>query len=136
MLALDIGMRRTGVAFANVQMGVPLALDTIVHTSTSQLVVSVRAIVRERQIDAMVAGLPLLPDGSEGGQSAFVRSVVSALSILHIPISLLDERCTTTQGAATDPDATAAVSLLHMAIQRLNLAEHDLGHAAKDDRIE
>lgn len=111
VLALDVGRRRTGAAFADGADGVPLALQSIEHASVRQLVAAVASIVRERAADRIVLGLPLLPSGAEGEQAAYVRSVAHALSPLGLPIAFLDERYTTDKGAS-DGDAKAACEIL------------------------
>ncbi len=118
VLALDIGKRKTGVAFGDSSIGVPLALETITHASTGALLRAVRSIVSEKHIDRIVAGLPLLPSGAEGDQARYVRTVASALEEIGVPVSVLDERYTTPPPGETDGDAAAAVELLRMALQR------------------
>ncbi len=118
ILALDIGMRRTGVAFADDADGVALALTTIAHRSSRDLVSAVQTIVEERGIDGIVFGLPLLPSGEEGKQSGVVRSVGKQMTRFGIPLHYLDERYTTQDYPGYDGDASAAVSVLQMALQR------------------
>lgn len=111
-LALDIGTKRTGVAFLDEVTGIPLPLDTIAHTSVEELVAAVHRILGERKIDRLIVGLPLLPSGAEGSQARFVRSVASKLSSLSLPVEFKDERYTTPRSKASDPDAAAACNLL------------------------
>lgn len=100
-LALDIGMRRTGVAFLDDAVGIPLPLDTIHHQSTEELVDVVSTLVQARGIDQLVIGLPLLPSGEEGSQVELVRAVAAQFEAFNVPIKFVDERYTT--GKRTPP---------------------------------
>lgn len=113
-IALDIGMRRTGVAFLDARTGVPVPLETIDHKSIGQLVECVLQVASERNADRFLIGNPLLPDGTEGRQSRFVRDVVSVMEHkITIPVLLVDERYSNRpRHKDLDPHAAAAISLL------------------------
>lgn len=131
-LALDIGMRRTGCAFADDQTGIPLPLTTLHHTSVEELLTQLQSLIASRRIHHLVIGLPLLPDGSAGEQAAWVRGVADRLSSLGLSHTLLDERYSTDplkprgkgQSQDYDRDAAAACALLAIYLQRN--AEKDL----------
>lgn len=124
ILALDIGKRRTGVAFMSDSTQVPLPLETIAHTTEQQLILRVQAIVTERAVDRLLVGLPLLPDGTEGEQAQYVRAVTEQLQNFVPSVQFLDERYTTVSvrskktlrhsppPSAYDGDAAAACALL------------------------
>jgi len=116
ILALDIGMRRTGVAFVDEDIGVPLPLDTLRHTSRSSQIRAIEELIRERRAERIIIGLPLLPSGEEGAQAKFVLSIVASLEKAGVEITLLDERYTNKRGNTGDPDAFAAWNLLQTAI--------------------
>lgn len=118
LLALDIGMRRTGIAFCSGETDVPVALDTFAHTDTAALVEHVLALVRKRELDRIVCGFPLLLSGDEGSQCAFVKSVVDQLEASGIAVSLLDERYSTPNISGIDGDAAAACQLLLTFLER------------------
>lgn len=113
ILALDIGEKKTGVAYADSDIGVPLTLPTIRHRSGKELNAALGPILVQRRVTAIIVGLPLLPSGKEGSQAKRVRVVVASL---HLPegtkVTYFDERYTTPRGAFADPDAEAACSLL------------------------
>lgn len=123
-LALDIGKRRTGVAFLPESTGVPVPLETIAHTSEAQLIERVTHIITDRGVGQLVIGLPLLPDGSEGEQALYVRAVADTLRAAVPSILFRDERYTTVKvhsakharhsppPSSYDGDAAAACALL------------------------
>ncbi len=122
-LALDIGKRRTGVAFLDEETGIPLPLDTLHHTSETELVTQVAAVSRSRDIAKIIVGLPLLPSGKEGEQAHYVREVADRLIHEGFKVTFLDERYTTKQSMLspiearissknTDGDAAAACAIL------------------------
>lgn len=112
LLALDIGTRRTGVAYYDDATKIVLPLDTITHTSVEELLTKVEKVIALRMINHVYIGLPLLPSGVEGAQASSVRSFGSRLQRAGIPHSFVDERYTTPRGKDSDGDAQAACSLL------------------------
>ncbi len=118
ILSLDLGKRRTGVAFADDAMGIPLAVDTVQSKNEEDLVGQILLLCDERDIDIIVIGLPLLPSGVEGEQSAFVHFIGDRLEQTGIHIEYLDERYTTSKDTSFDGDAKAACDLLQMYLQR------------------
>ncbi|MCK5016079.1 MAG: Holliday junction resolvase RuvX [Candidatus Peribacteraceae bacterium] len=111
VLALDIGLRRTGVAFADVSTGVPVALDTIHHKSFDELFLRIKKILEDKKVNHMVLGLPLLPSGDEGEQCEHVRNFANLLENV-ITYSTVDERYTSFSNREVDSDASAAVHIL------------------------
>jgi putative Holliday junction resolvase len=116
-LALDIGTRRTGVAYGDDETGIPLPLETIKHTSEEELITSIQKLCSERNVDLVLVGLPLLPSGDEGSQSSYVHSMVEKLIELGLKVELIDERYTSprkggSDSQKTDPDAAAACAIL------------------------
>ncbi|PIR53390.1 hypothetical protein COU76_01070 [Candidatus Peregrinibacteria bacterium CG10_big_fil_rev_8_21_14_0_10_49_10] len=111
-LALDIGKRRTGMAFVSEETAVPVALDTVEHRTVQELVQSVALRSQEKGVHTVLCGLPLLPSGEEGEQCRYVRSVAVALQKCGLSVLFLDERYSTPQGSDFDGDAFAACQLL------------------------
>ncbi|TSC79659.1 MAG: putative holliday junction resolvase [Candidatus Peregrinibacteria bacterium Gr01-1014_25] len=116
LLSLDVGGKRTGVAYYDDATDIVLPLDTITHPSDEMLIEHVRALCSERNIDRVIVGLPLLPSGKEGAQSRATRAVADRLQATGIDVLLLDERYTTE--ALDNPDAAAACTLLRTYIER------------------
>lgn len=121
ILALDIGKRRTGVAFCDDAIGIPLPLDTILSTDEADLIGQLLQLCDEREIDLLIIGLPLLLSGEEGAQSTFVRFIGNRLEEAEIPVEYLDERYTTQKSGENDGDAKAACGLLQLFLERRGL---------------
>ncbi|MFH1671071.1 MAG: Holliday junction resolvase RuvX [Patescibacteria group bacterium] len=118
ILALDIGTRHTGVAFADEENGIPLAQDTIDHETAEELAASVEKIINEKQVEHLVVGLPLLLSGEEGAQVRFVRSVGEILKEKDIGVTFIDERYTTPVRSENDENSAAACSLLTLYLRK------------------
>lgn len=119
ILALDIGTKRTGAAFADSNDGVPMALETIHSTSDADLVEKVQNIIHAKSIEKCVVGFPLLLSGSEGSQSDYVKRIVFLLKSKGLEIDLLDERYTTPDKTFKDPDSASACQILQVYLDRL-----------------
>lgn len=118
ILALDIGKRRTGIAFGDTRIGMMAALETITHTSTTELVGKLQAIVSSRRATSICIGLPLLPDGTEGEQARYVRDTGQMIEkVTKTPIRYIDERYTSQNPRkGQDADAEAACAILQIAL--------------------
>ncbi|MDD4287748.1 MAG: Holliday junction resolvase RuvX [Candidatus Peribacteraceae bacterium] len=112
LLALDIGTKRTGVAFLDEDISIPLPLATLHHENVATLLSQLSTLIAERHIDRLIVGLPLLPSGQEGAQASLVHSIADQMQALGWPVTLKDERYTTPRGKSADPDAIAALNLL------------------------
>ncbi len=106
VMGLDIGERRIGVAVSDPVGRVATPL-TVVAASDRRMLAS---IVEEYDVEAIVVGIPLAMDGSEGAQAARVRPVAESLAReLRLPVRYFDERLTSAQarrvmGEAGVPD--------------------------------
>ena len=91
-LAIDVGRKRTGLAVCDPSETITSPL--VVITGRDVIEQIVRAVM-ENEIDAVVVGLPLNMDGSEGPQAKAVREFASQLrERLDIPMHFQDERLT------------------------------------------
>lgn len=118
LLALDIGTRRTGVAFFDDRTGVPLPCRTIEHESEQELLEEVAQEVRARQAERVIVGLPLLPSGVSGEQADSVTIICDRLRAEGIDVVLLDERYSSPRNVKFG-DAEAALTLLQTHLDRL-----------------
>lgn len=119
ILGLDLGKRRTGVAFADTGPGFVMALDTIKHWTTEELITALQQIITVKKVESLAIGLPRLPDGSEGEQVAYVRSVAGLIgTATQLPIQFIDERYSSYGTTKENADAKAACSIVEIAMNQ------------------
>jgi putative Holliday junction resolvase len=121
-LALDFGLKRTGVAVGN------RLLRTAQPQSTIQAEGDVRFAriaerLREWQPDALVVGVPFHPDGAEHENTLRARRFARQLrGRFNLPVFEVDERYSTTEALASgarDADAGAACIILEQFLRTL-----------------
>jgi len=122
-LALDIGRKHTGVAYGDSNIDISLPQDTIEHESDEELAAEICAIVIEREVEVLVLGLPLMPNGEEGEEVEHVRHVAELLEELcrECTQEFVDERHTDKSflGARSeDQHAQAACALLSVVLSK------------------
>lgn len=117
VLALDYGTARIGCAISDATG----TLATPIEAVEPPEVESVAGLVREREVEQIVVGLPVSLSGEETGQAELTRAFCSELSeAVEIPVETYDERFTTrmaaqtrrTAGSAAAEDSIAAAHLL------------------------
>jgi putative holliday junction resolvase len=116
VLALDYGSARLGCAISDPSGSVVSPLPVIEPPDTRR----VAELVREREVDLVVVGLPVSLDGTEGEQAAATRAFSRELEgVLEVPVETYDERLTTrlaiasrAEGATAAEDSLAAAHLL------------------------
>lgn len=90
-LAIDYGTRRTGLAICD--PGETIVSPLVVLQSGESLTEKIAQIIRDESVEAVVLGLPLNMDGSEGPQTQLVLKFADQLQAhLHVPVYLQDER--------------------------------------------
>lgn len=95
-LALDLGDRRIGVALSDAMGMIARPLEVFERRSRAQDFSRVQQLIERYHVEALVVGLPLNMDGTEGPQASWVRDYIAALSAtLRIPVILWDERLST-----------------------------------------
>jgi putative Holliday junction resolvase len=121
-LALDYGLRRTGVASGNriTQSASPLA--TIRASGEAQLLEVVKR-VKEWQPDALVVGVPFHPDGAAHRNTLLARQFAIQLrQRTRLTVYEVDERYSTTEAhslGAADADAASACIILEQFLRSL-----------------
>ena len=90
-LAVDYGVARTGLAVCDADETIASPLDVL--RGPKNLTEKLVHRVETEGIEAIVIGLPLNMDGSEGPQAKRVRTFAERLNArIHIPIYFQDER--------------------------------------------
>ena len=96
LLALDLGEKRVGVAVSDAMRMTVRALPTLYRTNWKELLRAVAELVRRFDAKAVVIGLPLNLDGTEGNAAKEARKIAEKFGLsLKIAIYLQDERLTT-----------------------------------------
>lgn len=93
ILAVDYGDARTGLAATDWTGTIVLPLPRLVERDAARLVAAIAALVRERETELVVVGMPLQPDGSAGARAertAWFRDQL-ARTLAPVPVVAVDE---------------------------------------------
>jgi len=116
VLALDHGTVRIGAAICDPTGTLCTPLPVIEPPEPASVV----TLVREREVERVVVGLPVHLSGEEGSQAALARTFTAELqALLDIPVDTYDERLTSRMadasrraGSKAARDSLAAAHLL------------------------
>ncbi|MGA0117495.1 MAG: Holliday junction resolvase RuvX [Ilumatobacteraceae bacterium] len=98
-LGIDLGSKRIGVAVSD-RSGTIASPLVVIARGKSQRVDhdEIARIAREEEVEAIVVGLPLNMDGSEGQAAVAARREVERMTtVVEVPVFLHDERRSTVQ---------------------------------------
>ena len=96
LLGLDVGTKTIGLALSDVSRSIATPYDTIRRTKFTEDAKTIREIVEKNQIGALVIGLPINLDGSEGPRAQSTRAFARNLApIVKLPMLFWDERLST-----------------------------------------
>jgi putative Holliday junction resolvase len=126
VLALDYGSARCGCALSDPSGTIVTPVEVVARPATKRGFARLRELVREREVEHVVVGLPLSLDGSDTEQTRETRAFARELSLRlgeEIPVEMHDERFTTRMaqridgaggagGFKTSEDSRAAAHLL------------------------
>jgi putative Holliday junction resolvase len=123
VLALDHGTVRIGAAICDPTGTLCTPLPVIEPPEAD----AVAALVREREVERVVVGLPVHLSGEEGSQAALARAFVAELGeTIDVPVDTYDERLTSRmadtsrrEGAGASRDSIAAAHLLEAYLMSL-----------------
>jgi putative Holliday junction resolvase len=119
LIGLDLGEKTIGVAVSDVTRMVASPLELIRKTKFTAEANRLFALIEEREVGAIVIGLPINMDGTEGtrcqSNRAFARNL---LRLRDIPIAFWDERMST------------------MAVNRVLIEEADVTRARRADLVD
>jgi putative Holliday junction resolvase len=124
LMALDVGSKTIGVATSDALRMLGTPLITLKRTKLAADLERLTELVRKNDIKALVVGLPLNMDGSEGPRCQSVRQFVANIArhgpadLAHLPVVLQDERL-----------STAAVT-------RQMIEDYDMSRAKRAQRID
>jgi putative Holliday junction resolvase len=124
VLALDYGSARCGCALSDPTGELATPLEPVQRPGTRKGLQRLAALVREREVERVVVGLPLSLSGADSAQTREAREFAQALADVlgGIPVELYDERLTTRLAQRTGGDASedsrAAAHLLETWLAR------------------
>jgi putative holliday junction resolvase len=139
LLGLDVGTKSVGMALSDVTRSIATPYDTVRRTKFTADAKSIRDVVETNGVGALVIGLPLHLDGSEGRRAQSTRAFARNLAAhVEVPMVFWDERLSTAaverhlieadasrKRRAEVIDRMAAAYILQGALDRLKrLAEH------------
>jgi putative Holliday junction resolvase len=118
VLALDYGSARCGCALSDPTGTLATPIEEVQRPGTRRGLARVAALVREREAERVVVGLPLGLSGDDTDQTREVREWAQRLArAVAVPVELYDERFTTaiaarSHGDRSSEDSRAAAVLL------------------------
>jgi putative Holliday junction resolvase len=98
VLAIDHGTKRMGIALSDPSGMIALPLEFIPAEPFNAFLDRLKTLIREKEVDMILIGMPRNMDGSYGPAAAKVREFVAVLKeTIAIPIQTWDERLTSAQ---------------------------------------
>lgn len=96
LMGLDLGTKTIGLALSDVERRIASPLETIQRVKFGKDVERLGALANRFDIAALVVGLPLNMDGTEGPRAQSTRAFVRQLGpLLALPVCFWDERLST-----------------------------------------
>jgi putative Holliday junction resolvase len=134
LLGLDVGTKTIGLALSDVTRSIATPYHTVRRTKFTDDAKVIQETVKEHQVGALVIGLPINLDGSEGPRAQSTRAFARNLAArIEVPMVFWDERLSTAAverhlieaGASRKRraqviDRMAAAYILQGALDRLN----------------
>jgi putative holliday junction resolvase len=140
LMALDVGTKTVGVATSDMLRMLATPLMTVKRSRLVADLTALAELARKHEVRALVIGLPLNMDGSEGPRCQSIRQFAANIerhgppALAALPILLQDERLSTaavTRGMIDDydmsrakraerVDAAAAAWILESALAKLS----------------
>jgi putative holliday junction resolvase len=122
-LALDFGLKRTGIAVGN-RLTRSAQPQGSIHAEGDARFAKIADLLREWQPDAVVIGVPFHPDGAEHENTHRARRFGRQLhGRFNLPVFEVDERYSTTEAlssGAKDADAASACIILEQFLRGLD----------------
>ncbi len=119
VVGLDLGEKTIGVAVSDRSRMIASPLELIRKTQFTKDAERLFALMKTRGAEALVVGLPVNMDGTEGPRCQSVRAFARhVLRLRELPIAFWDERLSTA------------------AVQRMLTAEHDLSRKRRGELVD
>jgi putative Holliday junction resolvase len=109
VLALDYGSARCGCALSDPTGTLASPIEPILRPATRRGLARVGDLVREREVQRVIVGLPLSLSGADSAQTTETRAWAARLAErVNVPVELYDERFTTLMASRDPGDPTAS----------------------------
>ena len=96
VLGLDVGSKTIGLALSDVTHMIASPLETIKRTKFLKDLQSLKTVVTNQGVGALIIGLPVSMDGTEGPRCQSTRQFAANVNAaLELPIGFWDERLST-----------------------------------------
>lgn len=96
LLGLDVGTKTIGLALSDVTRSIATPYHTVRRTKFTHDAKAIAAAIAEYDIGALVIGLPINLDGSEGPRAQSTRAFARNLgALVEVPLIFWDERLST-----------------------------------------
>ncbi|MBR2010674.1 MAG: Holliday junction resolvase RuvX [Clostridia bacterium] len=97
VLGIDFGEARTGLAISDASRMLASGVGNIKGGGLERSVEAIAEVVQAERISAIVLGLPVNMNGTEGPRAARIRQLAAMLEerLPDVPLALMDERMTT-----------------------------------------
>lgn len=94
-MALDVGDARIGIALSDLMKMIASPLETLKVRSADIDTDYIAQLVKEKDVETVVVGLPLRMDGNESDQTVKTKTFAAVLeNKISVPIVFQDERLT------------------------------------------
>ena len=98
VLAIDHGTKRMGIALSDPSGMIALPLEFVPAEPFNAFLERLKTLIREKEVEMILVGMPRNMDGSYGPAAAKVREFVAVLKeTIAIPVQTWDERLTSAQ---------------------------------------
>jgi putative holliday junction resolvase len=111
VLALDYGSARCGCALSDPTGTIVTPIEVVLRPDTRRGLTRIEQLVREREVERVVVGLPLSLRGDDSEQTLQTRAFAEKLSERlgeEVPVELHDERFTTRMAQRESPGQPSA----------------------------
>tara|TARA_B100001115_G_C15796426_1_gene393348 strand:+ start:480 stop:890 length:411 start_codon:yes stop_codon:yes gene_type:complete len=92
VLGVDYGSSRVGLALSDPQKIIASPLHTLVNNGNDRLKKKLLEVIKKKNVEYIVIGLPIGLKGQETSQTKIVREFAEEISSLALPVYFQDER--------------------------------------------
>ena len=105
VLAVDYGEKRIGLAISDALGITANPMDHIKRKGDSEDVKAIDRVIKEREVEVVVVGLPINMNGTEGPMAQKARKFAEAVAQTGVKVELWDERLSSWQAERALEDA-------------------------------